>query len=123
MDKVQTKITLVSVRCALFCLFCTHDDLIMQVFVWWCMVLFKTMWFGSLYMNLRQSHLCTSFKDNIFSCIQVNMAMIVYICTLCDDITCVYCIIYRGNSPFLGANTQLFKKFCPLYGMWGGSLL
>jgi len=53
MDKVQKKIMLVNVRCALFCIFCTHDDLIMQAFVWWCMVWFKAMWFGSMYMNIR----------------------------------------------------------------------
>ena len=67
--------------------------------------------------------MCTKFKDKTLPCIRVNMVMIVYICTLCDDITCVYCIIYRGNSPFLGTNSQLFKKFCPLYGIWGGSIL
>ena len=51
--KKDKKIVLVNVRYALICLFCTHDDLTMQTFIWWCMVWFKAMWFGSLCMNLR----------------------------------------------------------------------
>lgn len=71
-------------------------------------------WFYVHEYKMISLFLCATFKDKTLSFIRVNMVMIAYICTVCDDITCVYCIIYRGNSPFLGADTQLFKKILSL---------
>jgi len=47
MDKVQ-RMEIVSVKFshALFSLLSTHDDLVIQAFVWLHMVRFRTIWFG-----------------------------------------------------------------------------
>jgi hypothetical protein len=47
MDKVQ-RVQIVSVNFshAVFCLLSTHDDLVMQAFIWFRMVRFRAIWFG-----------------------------------------------------------------------------
>jgi hypothetical protein len=46
--KEEMSIMAVNIICALFSLLSAHDDLVMQVLVWLCMV-----WFGASYVNLR----------------------------------------------------------------------
>jgi len=63
MDKVQKKkIVSLNFSHALFTLLSTHDHSAMQALVWLFMVLFRAIWFGASYVNLRQPH---TFKHQI----------------------------------------------------------
>jgi len=48
-------------------------------------------WFFVHEFKMISLFLCITFNDKTLSFIRVNVVMVVYICTLCDDITCVYC--------------------------------
>jgi hypothetical protein len=58
LDKVQKrKIVSFIFSHAVFSVLSTHDYLVMQALVWLCMVLFRAIWFGASYSNLRQPHM------------------------------------------------------------------
>ena len=88
-----------------------HDDLVMQALVRLSMARFRTIQFGTSYMNLRWSH---TFKCRIhetpLSCIQINMVHTLQVCMS----TSVIVIHYMGwgcQSPNSPGNT-CFKWEC-----------